>query len=85
MNIHNVSKATIKRRADKGWTTVKVVSKCPTVEISQESAEAIAEKLSLDVRQVREVLHLINWDHGFVKEEVTLFHDKDKDLNLEIS
>ena len=85
MNIHNVSKATIKRRADKGWTTVKVVSKCPTVEISQESAEAIAEKLSLDVRQVREVLHLINWDHGFVKQEVTLFHDEDKDLNFEIS
>ena len=85
MNIHNVSKATIKRRSDKGWTTMKVVTKCPHVEMTRESAEAIAEKLGLDPRQVMEVLHLINWDHGFVKQEVTLFHDEDKDLNLEIS
>lgn len=85
MNIHNVSKATIKRRSDKGWTTMKVVAKCPTVEITRESTETIAEKLGLDPRQVMDVLHLINWDHGFVKKEVTLFHDEDKDLNLEIS
>lgn len=84
MNIHHVSKATIKRRSDKGWTTMKVVTKCPTVELSGESAQTIAEEVGLDVRQVREVLHLINWDHGFVQEEVTLFHDKDEDLNLEI-
>jgi len=85
MNIHHVTKATIKRRSDMGWTTMKVVTRCPAVEISQESAEAIAEELSLDARQVREVLHLINWEHGFVQEDVTLFHAKDKDLNLEIS
>ena len=85
MNIHHVSKATIKRRSDKGWTTMKVVTKCPTVEISRESAEAIAEEVGIGFRQVYDVLHLLNWDHGFVKEEVTLFHDKDKDLNLEIS
>lgn len=85
MNIHHVSKATIKRRADKGWTTMKVISSCPRVEISKESSEVIAEELGLKAWQVSEVLRLINWEHGFVEEEVTLFHDKNKDLNLEIS
>ena len=85
MNIHHVSKATIMRRSDMGWTTMKVVSKCPTVEVSQEGSKAIADELGLKASQVNEVLRLINWEHGFIEEEVTLFHDKDNNLDLEIA
>ena len=85
MNIHNVSKATLKRHSDGGWTTLKVVSKSPRVQVTDEGLQAISSELDINVWQIRKVLDMINFDHGFVEEEVTLFHDEEDGIPLEIS